>query len=76
MDRLEKYAPSHHTAKARTGSLAKLISWHEEECLRNNNGSDGSDGSIGSVDSGSDGSGGDGGGQYNPMMQWIQWMRG
>jgi len=36
MDRLGKYAPSRHTAKARTSSLAKLISWHEEEHLYEN----------------------------------------
>lgn len=33
MELLDKYAPPRHTARARTGSLAKLLSWNEERRL-------------------------------------------
>jgi D-ribulokinase len=31
MELLDKYAPPKHTARARSGSLAKLLTWNEEE---------------------------------------------
>jgi xylulokinase len=33
MDLLDKHAPPRHTARAKTGSLAKLLSWNEERPL-------------------------------------------
>mmetsp|Transcript_51707 Transcript_51707/g.76633 ORF Transcript_51707/g.76633 Transcript_51707/m.76633 type:complete len:517 (-) Transcript_51707:166-1716(-) len=34
VDLLEKHAPDRHTARARTGSLAKLLRWNEEKKLQ------------------------------------------
>mmetsp|Transcript_7453 Transcript_7453/g.17874 ORF Transcript_7453/g.17874 Transcript_7453/m.17874 type:complete len:496 (+) Transcript_7453:16-1503(+) len=36
MELLEKHAPPKHTARARTGSLAKLLTWMKEEPLSEN----------------------------------------
>jgi len=33
MELLEKYAPERHTARARSGSLAKLLTWNQEKQL-------------------------------------------
>ena len=35
--KLEEFAPENHTAKARTSSLAKLLTWNEESSLLDNN---------------------------------------
>ena len=34
MDLIDKHAPPRHTARAATGSLAKLLSWNEEQPLK------------------------------------------